>query len=161
MLEYEKLLIQNGPEDFTLTIQNALDSQLLGHAFFKSTLLGQSWSVHEAEDSPLIFSAKKLNVPFARWQVSDACELLIGVLHSDKLLMPTGGLFCYRNNSPSGISIWEDEVGKELARHQFERKKGSLLVFLPASGNPPFGKMLILADFLIHFVTGNKVQATE
>ncbi|GEM_PF-601311 len=161
MLECEKLLIKNCLEDSILTIENALNNQLLGHAFFKPTLMGQSWSVHEAEDSPLIFSVKKLNVPFARWQINDACELLVGVLNADKLLTPTGRLFCYRKDSITGPTIWVDEVGNELASHQGEKGKGGMVIFRPVSGNIPFGKMLILADFLIHFATRNKVQVPE
>ena len=151
MLEHPQLLIstiQSGP---ALVFQNPENSTPLGNATFKSTILSQNWTVHEDDDNPLVFTLNKLKVPFANWTVTDACDLTVGFLYANQLLMPTGRIYCFRTILPSGISVWEDEVGTRFANIQSQSPNADLLVFHENQGGLPFGRMLILADYLIQY----------
>lgn len=156
MLEHPQLLIstiQSGP---ALVFQNSENLTPLGNATFKSTILSQNWTVHEDDDNPLVFTLNKLKVPFANWTISDACDLTVGFLYSNQLLMPTSRIYCYRTTKSSGITVWEDEVGSQLASLQPQSPKANLLVFNENQRGLPFGRMLILADYLIQY--GAKLQ---
>ena len=151
MLEHSKILIstfQSGPG---LLFQNPENSTPLGNATFKSSLLSQNWTVHEDDDNPLVFTLNKLKVPFANWTISDACDLTVGFLYSNQLLMPTSRIYCYRTIKSSGITVWEDEVGSQLASLQAQSPKANLLIFNENQRGLPFGRMLILADYLIQY----------
>jgi hypothetical protein len=156
MLEHPQLLIstvQSGP---ALLIQNPENSTPLGNASYKSSILSQNWTVHEDDDNPVVFTLNKLKVPFANWTINDACDLTVGFLYSNQLLMPTSRIYCYRTIKPSGITVWEDEVGSQLASLQPQSSKANLLVFNEHQRGLPFGRMLILADYLIQY--GAKLQ---
>lgn len=156
MLEHPQLLIstvQSGP---TLLFQNPENSTPLGNASYKSSILSQNWTVHEDDDNPVVFTLNKLKVPFANWTINDACDLTVGFLYYNQLLMPTSRIYCYRTITPSGITVWEDEVGSQLASLQPQSPKANLLVFNENQGGLPFGRMLILADYLIQY--GAKLQ---
>jgi len=156
MLEHPQLLIstvQSGP---ALLIQNPENSTPLGNASYKSSILSQNWTVHEDDDNPVVFTLNKLKVPFANWTINDACDLTVGFLYSNQLLMPTSRIYCYRTIKPSGITVWEDEVGSQLASLQPQNPKANLLVFNENQRCLPFGRMLILADYLIQY--GAKLQ---
>ena len=151
MLEHPQLLIstiQSGP---ALVFQNPENSTPLGNATFKSTILSQNWTVHEDDDNPLVFTLNKLKVPFANWTINDACDLTVGFLYSNQLLMPTSRIYCYRTIKSSGITVWEDEVGSQLASLQPQSSKANLLIFKEHQRGLPFGRMLILADYLIQY----------
>jgi len=153
MLEYEQLLISTSKPASVLLFQNPENSKPLGNATFKSTLLSQNWTVCEEDDNPLVFTLNKLKVPFANWIISDACDLTVGFLYSNQLLMPTGRIYCFRTILPSGGTVWEDEVGTRFARHQPQSATSNLLVFNENQRNLPFGRMLILADYLIQYAS--------
>ena len=151
MLEHQQLLISTSNPGAGLFFQNPENSKPLGHATFKSNLLSQNWTVCEEDDSPLVFTLNKLKVPFANWTVTDACDLTVGFLYANQLLMPTGRIYCFRTILPSGISVWEDEVGTRFANIQSQSPNADLLVFHENQGGLPFGRMLILADYLIQY----------
>ena len=151
MLEHPQLLIstvQSGP---VLLFQNPENSTPLGNASYKSSLLSQNWTIHEDDDNPVVFTLNKLKVPFANWTINDACDLTVGFLYSNQLLMPTSRIYCYRTITPLGITVWEDETGSQLASLQPQSPKANLLVFNENQGGLPFGRMLILADYLIQY----------
>jgi len=152
MLEHQQLLISTSKPGAGLLFQNPENSKPLGYATLKSTFLSQNWAVHEKDDNPLVFTLTKLNVPFANWTINDACDLTVGFLYSNQLLMPTGRIYCFRTIKSSGITVWEDEVGAQLASHQPQSPNADLLVFNENQGGLPFGRMLILADYLIQYV---------
>ena len=156
MLEHQQLLISTSKPGAGLLFQNPENSKPLGYATLKSTFLSQNWAVHEKDDNPLIFTLTKLNVPFANWTINDACDLTVGFLYSNQLLMPTSRIYCYRTFRPSGITVWEDETGNQLANLQPQSPKANLLIFNENQGGLPFGRMLILADYLIQY--GVKLQ---
>jgi hypothetical protein len=156
MLEHPQLLIstvQSGP---VLLFQNPENSTPLGNASYKSSILSQNWTVHEDDDNPVVFTLNKLKVPFANWTINDACDLTVGFLYSNQLLMPTSRIYCYRTITPLGITVWEDETGSQLASLQPQSPKAKLLVFNENQRGLPFGRMLILADYLIQY--GLKLQ---
>lgn len=156
MLEHPQLLIstvQSGP---ALLFQNPDNSTPLGNASYKSSILSHNWTVCEDDDNPVVFTLNKLNVPFANWTINDARDLTVGFLYSNQLLMPTSRIYCYRTIKPSGITVWEDEVGSQLASLQPQSPKANLLVFNENQRGLPFGRMLILADYLIQY--GAKLQ---
>ena len=149
MLEHQQLLISTSNPSAGLLFQNPENSKPLGHATFKSNLLSQNWTVCEEDDSPLVFTLNKLKVPFANWTVTDACDLTVGFLYTNQLLMPTGRIYCFRTIKSSGITVWEDEVGTQFASIQSQSPNADLVVFHENQGGLPFGRMLILADYLI------------
>jgi hypothetical protein len=151
MLEHQQLLISTFKPGSGLLFENPENSTPLGNATFKSSLLSQNWTVHEDDDNPLVFTLNKLKVPFANWTISDACDLTVGFLYSNQLLMPTSRIYCYRTITPLGITVWEDEVGSQLASLQAHSPKANLLVFNENQRGLPFGRMLILADYLIQY----------
>ena len=156
MLEHQQLLILTSKPGAGLLFQNPEDSKPLGYATLKSTFLSQNWAVHEKDDNPLVFTLTKLNVPFANWTINDACDLTVGFLYSNQLLMPTGRIYCFRTIKSSGITVWEDEVGTQFASIQSQSPNADLVVFHENQGGLPFGRMLILADYLIQY--GAKLQ---
>jgi len=156
MLEHQQLLISTSKPGAGLLFQNPENSKPLGYATLKSTFLSQNWAVHEKDDNPLVFTLTKLNVPFANWTINDACDLTVGFLYANQLLMPTGRIYCFRTILPSGITLWEDEVGTRFANIQSQSPNADLLVFHKNQGGLPFGRMLILADYLIQY--GAKLQ---
>jgi len=149
MLEHQQLLISTSKPGAGLLFQNPENSKPLGYATLKSTFLSQNWAVHEKDDNPLVFTLTKLNVPFANWTVTDACDLTVGFLYTNQLLMPTGRIYCFRTIKSSGITVWEDEVGTQFANIQSQSPNADLVVFHENQGGLPFGRMLILADYLI------------
>lgn len=151
MLEHQQILISASIPGSVLIFQSPENLKPLGNATLKSTLLTQNWTVREEDDNPLVFTLNKLNVPFANWTISDACDLTVGFLYSNQLLMPTGGIYCFRTVLTSGITVWVDEVGTQLASHQPQSPIANLLVFNESQRNLPFGRMLILADYLIQY----------
>lgn len=153
MLEHNQLLISTSELGSVLLFQNHENFKPLGRATFKSTLLSQNWTVCEEDDNPLVFTLNKLNVPFANWIISDACDLTVGFLYSNQLLMPTGRIYCFRTIMPSGVTVWEDETGTRLAHHQPHSSPSNLLVFNENQRNLPFGRMIILADYLIQYAS--------
>ena len=151
MLEHSQILISTFKPGYGLLFENPENLTLLGNATFKSSLLSQNWTVCEDDDNPLVFTLNKLKVPFANWTISDACDLTVGFLYSNQLLMPTSRIYCYRTIKSSGITVWEDEVGSQLASLQPQSPKANLLVFNENQRGIPFGRMLILADYLIQY----------
>jgi hypothetical protein len=151
MLEHSQILISTFKPGYGLLFENPENLTLLGNATFKSSLLSQNWTVCEDDDNPLVFTLNKLKVPFANWTISDASDLTVGFLYSNQLLMPTSRIYCYRTIKSSGITVWEDEVGSQLASLQPQSPKTNLLVFNENQRGIPFGRMLILADYLIQY----------
>ena len=149
MLEHSQILISTFKPGYGFLFENPENLTLLGNATFKSSLLSQNWTVHEDDDNPLVFTLNKLKVPFANWTINDACDLTVGFLYSNQLLMPTGRIYCFRTLLTSGVTVWENEVGAQLASHQPQSPNADLLVFNENQGGLPFGRMLILADYLI------------
>lgn len=153
MLEHQQLLISTSIPGSVLLFQSPENLKPLGNATLKSTLLSQNWTVREEDDNPLVFTLNKLNVPFANWTISDASDLTVGFLYSNQLLMPTGGIYCFRTVLNSGVTAWVDEVGIQLASHQPQSPTANILVFNESQRNLPFGRMLILADYLIQYAS--------
>ena len=151
MLEHPQLLISTVQSGSALLFQNPDNSTPLGNASYKSNILSQNWTVHEDDDNPVVFTLNKLKVPFANWTINDARDLTVGFLYSNQLLMPTSRIYCYRTITPLGITVWEDETGSQLASLQPQSPKANLLVFNENQGGLPFGRMLILADYLIQY----------
>jgi len=149
MLEHSQILISTFKPGYGLLFENPENLTLLGNATFKSSLLSQNWTVCEDDDNPLVFTLNKLKVPFANWTISDACDLTVGFLYTNQLLMPTGRIYCFRTIKSSGITVWEDEVGTQFASIQSQSPNADLVVFHENQGGLPFGRMLILADYLI------------
>lgn len=157
MLEHQQLLITTSKPGAVLSFQNPENSKLLGYATFKSTLLSLNWTVHEEDDNPLVFTLNKLKVPFANWIITDACDLTVGFLYSNQLLMPTNRIYCFKTILPSGITTWGDEAGTQFANLKPQSNDSELLVFNENQGGLPFGRMLIVADCLIQYATKLKL----
>jgi len=104
-------------------------------------------SVHEAEDEPLVFTARRSWAPLPRWEIQDADGRNVGVVRKRWLVDSRGRPVAYIDREGKGeVTHFRGSDAQDLA--MFIDKRERELHFSENSGESPFTKMLVLAAAL-------------
>jgi hypothetical protein len=109
--------------------------------------LGVPLAVHEVEEEPVVFRARRLWTMLPRWRVQDAENETVGTVAGTWLLDKWDRPILRRR--PTGASGTVETTDGRLAAEWAPVSDGTRVVFHPAVQNEPFVKMLLLAAVLV------------
>jgi hypothetical protein len=105
-------------------------------------------AVHESDDAPLVFTARRLWGLGPRWEVCDADGHVVGRLYGPLLKDRFGRTLAAAERGPAGALRVRDAHGRELMVTA-PGPGGVRVSFGPEAEGNPFFKMLLLAAALV------------